>query len=295
MRRALGKGLSQLLGEEAEVAVVETTETPKSTIPVDAIIANTRQPRVQFDEDALEELSASIKEFGVLQPLIVRPTGDKKYELIAGERRLRASKLAGLKEVPVVIRAASAQVSLEIALIENVQREDISAIECALAYQRLADEFDMTHDQIARRVGKSRAAIANTIRLLKLPKSIQGAVLEGVISEGHARALLMVESPVRMAELFEKIVRDGLSVREAEKYARGSDNVRTPGTTSGKSKRTTSGREIDPNWQALAAGMSEYFGSPVQLEPAEVGGKLTLEFYSDEDLQRILDILGIHL
>lgn len=261
-------------------------------LPIAAIRANTRQPRTQFDDDSLAELASSIREFGVLQPLIVRPLSDGEYELIAGERRLRASKRAGLAEVPVIIRAASAQASLEIALIENVQREDITAMECAVAYRRLADEFDLSQEQIAQRVGKSRVAIANTLRLLKLPERIQKAVYGGEITEGHARALLMVDSPVRQAALFEKIVRDGLSVREAEKQARSSDLPR-PGGQKVKAKSTPN--HSDANWTALEQGLSEYFGFPVQLTSDKVGGKLTVAFYSDEDLQRILDILGVSL
>jgi len=284
MRRALGKGLSQLLGEQAEESTNE--------IPISSIRANTRQPRTQFDEEKLAELASSIREFGVLQPLIVRLVADDQYELIAGERRLRASKLAGLTQVPVVIRAASAQASLEIALIENVQREDITAMECAVAYKRLADEFDMTQEQVAQRVGKSRVAISNTLRLLKLPQRIQQGILNEEITEGHARALLMVESPVRQAALFEKIVRDGLSVREAERQARSSDLPRPGGTKKQSDKVPV---HADPNWNALEQGLSEYFGTPVQMSADKIGGKLTIAFYSDDDLQRILDILGVSL
>ncbi len=284
MRRALGKGLSQLLGEQAE----ETT----NEIPVSSIRANTRQPRTQFDEEKLAELASSIREFGVLQPLIVRLIADDQYELIAGERRLRASKLAGLTHVPVVVRAASAQASLEIALIENVQREDITAMECAIAYKRLADEFDMTQDQVAQRVGKSRVAISNTLRLLKLPQRIQQAIFDEEITEGHARALLMVDSPVRQAALFEKIIKEGLSVREVERQARASDLPRPGGNKKSSEKARV---HSDPNWNALEQGLSEYFGTPVQMSADKIGGKLTIAFYSDDDLQRVLDILGVSL
>lgn len=284
MRRALGKGLSQLLGEQAEESTNE--------IPILSIRANTRQPRTQFDDEKLAELASSIREFGVLQPLIVRLVADDQYELIAGERRLRASKLAGLNQVPVVIRAASAQASLEIALIENVQREDITAMECAVAYKRLADEFDMTQDQVAQRVGKSRVAISNTLRLLKLPKRIQEGIYNEEITEGHARALLMVDSPIRQAALFEKIIKEGLSVREVERQARASDLPRPGGN---KKKADKLPIHADPNWNALEQGLSEYFGTPVQLSADKIGGKLTLAFYSDDDLQRILDILGVSL
>lgn len=284
MRRALGKGLSQLLGEQAEPSGI-------TTIPVGAIRANTQQPRTQFDEDALAELADSIREFGILQPLVVRPLAEGQYELIAGERRLRAAKLAGLAEVPATVRAASAQASLEMALIENVQREDITAMECAVAYRRLADEFGLSQEQVAQRVGKSRASIANTMRLLKLPPAIQEAILHESITEGHARALLMVDSPLRQQSLFERILRDGLSVRETERLARADDSPRAAPAA----KKANPARPKDPNWEALEQGLSEYFGSPVQLAPDPVGGRLSIAFYSDDDLQRILDILGVSL
>jgi ParB family chromosome partitioning protein len=281
MRRALGKGLSQLLSEQ--------TEASPTTLPVGKIVPNTRQPRTVFDLDALEDLAASIREYGILQPIIVRHLGDGEYELIAGERRLRASKLAGLQEVPVVVRPASAQASLEIALVENVQRADISPMECAFAYRRLADEFGMGQEQIADRVGKSRVTIANTLRLLKLPLEIQDALQEGSLSEGHARALLMSDSPARQLQLFQRIQSEGLSVREVERAARGETAPRVSSARKGKSKAPAS---QDPNLEALAQGLSEFLGSPARIEPGEVGGQLVVDYYSDDDLQRILDVLG---
>ena len=284
MRRGLGKGLSQLLGEESD--------SSPSSLNVDSIRANTRQPRTVFEEEALKELADSIREFGVLQPLIVRPVSDGVYELIAGERRLRASKLAGLTEVPVIIRTASAQQSLEMAIVENVQREDISAVECAVAYQRLIEEFGLTQEQVAQRVQKSRVAISNTLRLLKLPAPILKAVEQGTLTEGHARALLMADSQIRMLSIFEKVQREGLSVREAERMARGGSAPRIP---SGDPKPKKASVESDPNMEALERGLSEYFGTMVKIEPGQVGGKMVFEYYSDEDLTRILDILGFNL
>ena len=281
MRRALGKGLSQLLAEEA-------TSDPTS-VSVDVLQPNSRQPRRQFDQAALQELANSVKEHGVLLPLIVRPLTDGKYELIAGERRLRASKLAGLREVPVIVRAADAQASLEMALIENVQREDISAMECAYAYKRLADEFGLSQEQVADKVGKSRTAIANTLRLLKLPGEVQDAVADGSISEGHARAILQAEGELRQVALFEKIVTEGLSVREAEALARTSQ-VSAPKTTQHKPETAA-----DPNLKALEDRLSQSLGSPVRLKMNGNKGKLVVDLYSEDDLQRILDILEISL
>lgn len=324
MRRGLGRGLSQLLGDgtpetkrkptpakpaptkpkpkvaakiEADPKRVAATVAPVAAqegaaileLPITSISANTRQPRSQFDDETLTELADSIREFGIIQPLVVRPVGDGKYELIAGERRLRAAQIARRKTVPVIVRQADAQSSLELALIENVQREDISAIECAHAYRRLAEEFGMSQEKIAQRIGKSRVTVANTLRLLRLPEEMQDAVLAGSISEGHARALLMVESPLRQEALFERVLRDGLSVRETERLARTGD-ARPAGPigdgTSGKRGR-------DPNWIPLEQGLQEFFGTPVKLQAGDQGGKITIDFYGDDDLQRILDLLGI--
>lgn len=285
MRRPLGKGLTQLMGEQSEAA--------PSTVPISSLRPNSHQPRRHFDEDALSQLAQSIAEVGVLLPLIVRPVSDEKYEIIAGERRWRAAQQAGLLDVPVIIRSASAQDSLEIAIIENVQREDISAIECALAYKELADTFGLNQDQIAKKVGKSRVAISNTLRLLRLPETMQAAIGNGSITEGHARAILMIDSPAKQQELFERIVIEGISVREAERIARGdSPKAVVNGSISNQPK---SRQRKDPIWGALENGLSEYFGSPVILQKGDVGGKMVIEFYSDEDLQRILDILGVGL
>ena len=287
MRRALGRGLSQLLGEE------EVTAHP-TRIDVNAIHANARQPRISFDEAGLKELAASILEVGVLLPLIVRPLSEGKYELIAGERRLRAAKIAGLIDVPVIVRAASAQESLELALVENVQREDISAIERANAFKQLADEFGLSHEEIGRKVSKSRAAVSNTLRLLQLPREMQNAIGAGVITEGHARAILMIDAPSRRQSLFERVVRDGLSVRETERLARGPGDANGVGSP-GSSPQAVLQPTVDPNWQALERALSERLGSPVTLVKRGSGGQLKVDFYDDEELQRILDVLRIQL
>lgn len=287
MRRALGKGLAQML---AEVQPDVRDEKP-TQLPVGKIVPNPRQPRGRFDDDALAELSASIREFGVLQPLIVRTRGDGSYELIAGERRLRASKLAGIKEVPVIVRTANAQASLEIALVENVQRADISPVDCALAYKKLADEFGMGQEQIAARVGKSRAAVANTMRLLKLPEDMLEALAEEMMTEGHARAILMADGPARQRVVFDRVIDESLSVREAERIAR--QEPRTPGPETKNPKPGS--RKSSPEYVALERVLSEHFGAPVHLAKGEKGGKITVDYYSDDDLQRILDVLGVSL
>ncbi|AIE87878.1 ParB/RepB/Spo0J family partition protein [Fimbriimonas ginsengisoli] len=277
MRRTLGKGLKDLLGEQLEGTA--------SDISVDDIEPNARQPRTHFDKEALQELADSIREHGILQPLLVRPRAEGKYELIAGERRLRASKLAGLKTVPVLMRSAGNQNSLELALIENIQRENINPVECARAYRRLIDEFDLTQEQVAEKVGKSRTGVANTVRLLRLPKRIIDGLEGGRISEGHARALLAFDSEPQQLAIYDQIIEKGLTVREVEKASKPREVPRTKAEPP----------EQDPNDAALQDALSTFLGTPTKLVRGEVGGKLVVEFYSDDDLTRVLDVLGFRL
>lgn len=284
MRRALGKGLAQLLGESSESQVTE--------LPLSSIEPNPDQPRQHFDEDALEELAESIRGVGILQPLVVRPLTEGRYALIAGERRWRASKLAGLTSVPVVVRNASEQDVLQLAIIENVQREDISPVEQAVAYRKLIDEFSLTQEQVAGAVGKSRVSVANALRLLRLPSEVREALTTKLITEGHARALLMCEDENALKSLFFRVVDEGLTVRDTERLAR-----RQPAPIAkaeAPTKPRPAGSGLDPAWNAVGEAMSIYLGSPTKLQKADVGGKITIEFYSDDDLQRILDVLGIH-
>ena len=286
MRRSIGKGLSQLVADEELPALRDTV----SEALIGAIVPNPRQPRRQFDESALQELAASIKEHGILQPLVVRSIGAGKYELIAGERRLRASKLAGLTSVPITVRAATNEVSLELALIENIQREDINAMECARAYRQLIDEFQLTQEQVAAKVGKSRVAITNTLRLLKLPTRIQSAVNDGQITEAHARALLGFESDAHMLAVFDQVISQGLTVKDVEERAK---SVTRPTSKARTSKAGT--QEQDPNNAALEEALSTYFGATTKIRKGQVGGELAIQFYSDDDLDRILDIFGFRL
>lgn len=287
MRRAIGRGLSQLVAEDLSGAASENT----SEVAISAIVPNPRQPRRHFDEGALQDLAASIKEHGIIQPLLVRPAGPGQYELIAGERRLRASKLAGLKVVPITVRSTTNEVSLELALIENIQREDINAMECARAYRQLIDEFDLTQEQVAAKVGKSRVAITNTLRLLKLPTRIQAAVNGGEISEAHARALLGFESDAHMLAVFDQVLEKGLTVKDVEQRAK---SVTRP-TKKGTSAKTAPLIESDPNNAALEEALSTFFGASTKIKKGEIGGELSIQFYSDDDLDRILDILGFRL
>lgn len=267
--------------------MVETPMAQPTELPVGALVRNPAQPRRRFNDESLAELAASIKELGLVQPIVVRPLEGGKYEIVAGERRWRASQLAGLGVVPVMVKASSAQVALEIAVVENVQREDITPIECAMAYRRLADEFGLGQEEIAKKVGKSRVSISNTLRLLRLPQAIQDAIGDGLVTEGHARALLMVESPLRQDALFRKVVAEGLSVRETERQARGGTEARPPGEARPPKSR------LDMQWHALGESISEYFGAPSKLSKTGNGGRLTVEFFSDDELQGILDKLGI--
>ena len=279
MRKALGKGLSQLLGEQLESGASE--------LAVTSIVANQRQPRRVFDEAALRDLSESIRIHGVLQPILVRPLSEGRYEIIAGERRWRASQLAGLKTIPVMIKSAAGQDSLEWALIENVQREDISATEQAIAFRRLMDEFGLTQEQVADRVGKSRTAIANTVRLLKLPSVVLDALQSGKITEGHARALLGFPSVEAQTRAFDLILDKNLTVRDVEKLAQDA--------TTSKPKTIATRVRKDVYTTQLEGALSEKFGFPARLDRTEKGGKLVLEFYSDDDLERILEMLGVQI
>lgn len=269
-RNSLGKGLTQLLGEQFEGGA-------PSEVAVAAIEPNPRQPRTNFEDAALRELAASVQEYGVLNPLTVRPLSEGRYELIAGERRLRAARLAGLTNVPVVIRAAGDQGSLELAMIENVQREDINAMEAARAYRRLMDEFGLTQDAVADKVGKARPTIANALRLLKLPPKVQEMLHEGRLSEGHARALLAFPHADGQMAMANTIVERGLSVREVERAAQPTQPKKRPRKGS-----------VDPNLVAVERTLSERLGAPVKI----VAGRIEIAYFGDEDLERLIEALG---
>lgn len=281
MRRALGKGLAQLIGEQADNGPTE--------VSIDSIEPNRKQPRTHFDEEALASLAQSIKDHGVLQPIVVRPLAEGRYELIAGERRWRASRLAGLKTVPILVRAAGNKAALELALIENIQREDISPLECARAYRQLIDEFGLTQEQVAERVAKSRSGIANTLRLLNLPANALQALEDGKITEGHARAILAIEDPAWRESILQRVLKEGLSVREVEQAAYG------PNHKPGRIKVKKMPPAKNPDVVQLEEALSTLLMSPVKIDKSGVGGKISVEFYSDDDLDRILEVLGIRL
>lgn len=287
-KRGLGKGLGALIPtyEDSEPEMVlETVLAPAGLriISVNAIQPNPHQPRTQFDETALQELSASIKEHGLIQPLIVNMAEGGRYTLIAGERRWRASQLAGVTQVPVVIKEASTQEMLELALIENIQRADLNALEEANAYQQLIDEFGLTQTEVAKRVGKSRPAVTNMVRLLKLPPDVQKAVLNSQISGGHAKALLGLPTPEAQMAVMRNIIKNSLSVRQTEgivrKMVEGTVPVAKPV------------KRLPPELTSLESQFRQSLGTRVNIQMSGKGGKVVIHYYSDEELQTIYDVI----
>jgi ParB family chromosome partitioning protein len=280
----LGRGLGSLIpNKQIKTIKTDSGETIVASVPregvmevdIETIKANRLQPRKQFRDSKLEELSASIKEHGIIQPLVVTQEGEG-YELIAGERRLRASKLAGLKKVPVIIRKADEQQKLELALIENIQREELNPIDLAEAYAQLIHEFNLTQEEMAKRVGKARSSVTNTIRLLKLPEEIKLALIDGKISEGHAKYLSGLDSEAKQMTLFRKILHNELSVDDTSKEARrmgGTKNARVKINYEDKDKEFI---------------LREYFGCKVEIKRRGKGGQIMLEFFSEDELNEIL-------
>jgi ParB family transcriptional regulator, chromosome partitioning protein len=252
---------------------------------VRAIAPNPRQPRTQFDEQTLRELADSIREHGLIQPLIVKRTSEDQFTLIAGERRWRAALLAGLETVPVVVKDVAPQQMLELALVENVQRADLNALEEAQAYKHLSEEFGLTQDQIAQRVGKSRVAVANTLRLLKLPEAIKARLADGLITEGHARALLTITDGAVQHRLLSQIVKNGLSVRQTEELVRrlleDQPAARRP------QPGTLHPRGSGADTRALEERMRRALGTKVILSRSKKGGTIVIHFYSEEELDAI--------
>ena len=254
------------------------------TIPVEGISVNPFQPREDFDEEALEELAASIRLHGIIQPITVRQLSSTEYQLISGERRLQASKRAGLKEVPAYIRTADDQQMLEMALIENIQRENLNAIEVALSYQRLLTECNLKQEELGDRVGKKRSTVNNYLRLLKLPEEIQAGLRDGQISMGHARTLVTLENIDQQLDIFDKIVANDLSVRKVEELVR---NI-------AREKEEAPLKTVDPEISKLQTRLSSHFGTKIQISAGDDNkGQIKIPFSSTEELNRILDILDI--
>jgi ParB family chromosome partitioning protein len=284
--RGLGKGLGALIPELAEE---NQNFDAQLEVNINDIQTNPYQPRKEFADEKLNELAESIKIHGIIQPLLVREIGDK-YQLIAGERRLRAAKLVGLTEVPVVIREMTDQAMMEVALVENLQREDLNPIEEADAYQRLMNEFQLTQDDISKKVGKSRPAIANTLRLLNLPAEIQTDLAQGTLTMGHARALLSLKTSEDQKRIWTQIQVQELSVRETEEFIR---QLNTPLPVSRETKKTVIKTSLskDPNVTEIEDELQQLFGTKVIIKPTGAGGKIEIDYYSDEDFERICEKL----
>lgn len=250
-------------------------------IDVVRIVPNPHQPRLRFDEERLQELAASIKEHGVIQPIVATKNGNQ-YEIIAGERRFQASKLAGLKTVPVIVRDATELQKLELAIIENVQRHDLNAIEEAKSYLRLADEFDLSQEEVAKKMGKSRSVVANKLRLLHLPIEIQKALIENKITEGHAKAILAIENPEKQRALYEMIIKNSLTVRQTENK-----------TKEISVKTHTRHTVVDPEIRRIEELLAGSLGTKVKVSKSGAGGKILIEYYSSEELNNILSKIHV--
>lgn len=272
--RGLGSLIPQKIAPEPGTEAAKAASVSATEISPDKIVANPHQPRKYFIQQDLDDLVESVKEHGVLLPLVVTDNGDGTFELIAGERRLRASREAGLEKVPVIIRSATEQEKLELALIENIQRSQLNAVEEALAYQSLADQFSLRQEDIAARVGKSRSHVANTMRLLDLTEEMRKAVAEGKISKSHARTLLAEPDEERREDLFQKMLKGDMTVREAE--ARAGSSTKKPAV--GK----------DPNIAALESELREALGTKVDIQMKGSAGKVGIHFYSKEDLKELI-------
>lgn len=286
-KQALGRGLKALLeNTDTDVTTKQSFEGNTKTvgsvsnIALSDIETNPFQPRTEFDYEALQELSSSIKEHGIIQPITVRKLGYDKYQLISGERRFRASKLAGLEKVPAYIRVADDQAMLEMALVENIQRENLDAIEVAMSFQRLMDECQLTQEALSEKVGKNRTTVTNYLRLLKLPAEIQLAIRQGKISMGHARALITMNSEQEQLAVLEQILSENLSVRDVEQAVKKQPSSEKPSSSLSKDE------------QALAASLKEIFGNKAKINPGKKGGgKMTISYSDLEQLKAIVSKL----
>lgn len=284
-KNALGRGLGALI-DGVEKEILEKKVEANQDIAVDSIDANPFQPRTTFDEQSLTELAASIKKLGIVQPLTVREAGGGRYQLIAGERRLRAARLAGLSHVPAFIRTADDQAMLELALVENIQREDLDAVEVAISFQRLIEECKLTQEQLSERVGKQRSTVANYLRLLKLPAEIQLGIRNKQLTMGHARTLINIDDPKRQINVYYKIVDGDLSVRQAEELVRElqAEKIKDPDKVERKKK-------LNHDFAQLTEHLNRIFSAKVNFRINELGkGKIVIPFENPEEMERILGL-----
>lgn len=286
----LGKGLNALIPEDTMILEkkeikAESKNDGYTLVDINLIKNNDSQPRKRFDDERIMELAESIKSNGIVQPLILKKD-NSEYVIVAGERRWRAAKSIGIKEVPAVVMDLTEKQVLEISLIENIQREDLNSIEEATAYKKLISDFSLTQEQLSKRIGKSRVAITNTLRLLNLSDDVQQYIIEGVISEGHGRALLAITDSKLQCELAQNVIDDKLSVRELEIM------IRKLKDDSGRSKNK-SRKENNPYYKDVTERLENYFGTKVNITNKNNKGKIEIEYYSEEDLQRILEIINL--
>ena len=294
--QVLGKGLNSLLpasllGDESQFTQNPPNQDPSPYFlcPIDFITANPYQPRTEMELEPLQQLSMSIKEKGILQPLVVREIGQNKYELIAGERRLRAAKMAGLEKVPVITKDIAISDRLELALIENIQRENLNAVEEARAYDKLMNEFSLTQDAVAKRVGKNRSTVANSIRILQLPSDVLDDLSKGLISAGHGRVLLSLRDPEEIRKLRDEIIRDKLSVRDAEALLKNMRKKSVPQLKS-PAKQAALAESL---CQSITQSLVGFLGSNAKIIQNGERGKIEIEYYSPDDLERVLNrIMG---
>lgn len=277
-----------MIPTDDEEPISTTGASSINEIKISEIEANPDQPRRDFDEEALNELADSIKQIGVVQPITLRKISDNKYQIIAGERRFRASQIAGLESIPAYIREVSESQLMEMALIENIQREDLNAIEEALAYQNLMDKCDYTQDQLSERVGKKRTTVANYLRLLRLPAEIQMAVKDKKIDMGHARALMSIEDPVAQLEVYKQILAEGLSVRRVEEIAK---EIKEGKRQDPAKKKKSGSRELPEDYALLKERLTGLFNTPINMTCDQKGkGKITIQFNNDDDLLKIMNV-----
>jgi ParB family chromosome partitioning protein len=294
-KQALGKGLGALIKKSANPTAIEAVAAPDDfkrvrEVTLDQIVPSPLQPRHQFVESPLDDLMESIRQHGIIQPLIVRPVGGK-LELIAGERRWRASKKLGLATVPVIEREASDRDVLEMALIENLQREDLNPMEEAAGYVRLAEEFTLKQEEIAARVGKSRASVANAMRLLGLHVDVQMLVAQARLTVGHAKAILAIKDHATQLLASDQVIRRQLTVRATEKLTQSLINQDSADTS--ETKKTPAVREIDIHVRAITNRLREHFATHVSIQHSSKKGKIEIEYYGDDDLQRLIELLGL--
>ena len=282
---ALGKGLSALIPDES-FNTDDSNKNSTLSISINKIKSDKDQPRKSFDSEKIAELTESIKTHGIIQPLILRKIDNDQYIIVAGERRWRAAKIAGLKEVPAIIMDLTENEILEISLIENIQRQDLNPIEEARAYKKLIDDFEITHEELSKRIGKSRTSITNTMRLINLDDRVQQYIIEGVISEGHGRALLGIKDFKIQYELAQQVIDEKLSVRELEKIIR---KIIEPNNKNSSSRK----QELNPYYKEIKNQLQNYFGTKVNISNKNNKGKIEIEYYSEDDLQRILDIINM--